>query len=337
MKIILDAMGGDNAPEAPVLGAIEAAKVWGSQITLVGRGEEILAVMKKNGIDNLPAGMEIANADDVVDMHDDPANVVRKRKNSSMIVGLKMLSEDLGDAFVSAGNTGALLTVATLVAKRIKGIKRAALCPVIPTEQGQCVLLDSGANNECSPEMLLQFAYMGAFYAEKYLNIENPRVGLLNNGAEETKGGELQKEAYALLKDAEGINFVGNAEARDVPLGKVDVVVCDGFSGNILLKGIEGTAIFMAHEMKKMFKKNLGSKLGYLLCKSGVDDIKKLMSSDEVGGAMFLGITKPIVKGHGSSDDYAMKNAIRQAKICVETGVCDAILENIDKMTPEKA
>ena len=337
MRIIVDAMGGDNAPKAPVLGAIAAAKEYGVEIVLVGQSDKILECLKEEGIETLPEGVEVAFASQVVTMCSNPTAVLRENKDSSMVVGAKLLAAGEGDAFVSAGNTGALLTVATLVAKRIKGIKRAALCPVIPTEQGQCVLLDSGANNECSPEMLLQFAYMGAFYAEKYLNIENPRVGLLNNGAEETKGGELQKEAYALLKEAEGINFVGNAEARDVPLGKVDVVVCDGFSGNILLKGIEGTAIFMAHEMKKMFKKNLGSKLGYLLCKSGVDDIKKLMSSDEVGGAMFLGITKPIVKGHGSSDDYAMKNAIRQAKICVETGVCDAILENIDKMTPEKA
>ena len=229
--------------------------------------------------------------------------------------------------------------MATLVAKRIKGIKRAAVSPVCPTETGKCVILDAGANNECTPEYLLQFGYMGSFYAQRYLGIEKPRVGLLNNGAEETKGRELQKDAYALLKKAgdDGeLNFVGNVEARDVPTGKVDVVVCDGFSGNILLKSIEGTAIFMAHKLKEMFKSSLATKLGYLLCKGGMDEFKKLLDSREVGGSMFLGITKPVVKAHGSSDAYAMQNAIRQAKLCVEGGVCQAIADNIDKMTPGK-
>ena len=260
-------------------------------------------------------------------------------KNSSMAVAFKLLKAGEGDALVSAGNTGALLTVATLVAKRIKGIKRAAVSPVCPTETGKCVILDAGANNECTPEYLLQFGYMGSFYAERYLGIVGPRVGLLNNGAEETKGRELQKEAYALLKKAgdEGeLNFVGNVEARDVPTGKVDVVVCDGFSGNILLKSIEGTAIFMAHKLKEMFKSSLATKLGYLLCKGGMDEFKKLLDSREVGGSMFLGITKPVVKAHGSSDAYAMQNAIRQAKLCVDSGVCQAIADNIDKMTPGK-
>ena len=336
MRIIVDAMGGDNAPKAPVLGAIAAAKEFDVDIVLVGQSDKILECLKEEGIDTLPEGVEVAFASQVVTMCDNPTAVLRENKDSSMVVGAKLLASGQGDAFVSAGNTGALLTVATLVAKRIKGIKRAALCPVCPTEQGKCVILDSGANNECTPDMLVQFAYMGSFYAEKYLGIENPRVGLLNNGAEETKGGELQKETYALLKNAEGINFVGNAEARDVPLGKVDVVVCEGFSGNVLLKSIEGTAIFMAHQLKAMFNRNLGSKIGYLLCKEGVSEFKKLMDSSEVGGAMFLGITKPVVKGHGSSDEKAMMNAIRQAKICVETGVCDAIAENIDKMIPAK-
>jgi glycerol-3-phosphate acyltransferase PlsX len=201
------------------------------------------------------------------------------------------------------------------------------------------VILDAGANNECTPEYLLQFGYMGSFYAERYLGIPKPRVGLLNNGSEESKGRELQKEAYALLKaagEAGDINFVGNVEGRDVPCGKVDVVVCDGFAGNVLLKSIEGTAIFLAHKIKDMFKSSFRTKLGYLLCKKGVEDFKKLLDYREVGGSMFLGISKPVVKAHGSSDDYAMMNAIRQAKLCVETGVCGAISENIDKMTVRK-
>ena len=318
MKIILDAMGGDNAPEAPVLGAIEAAKAWGSQITLVGRGEEILNVMKKHGIDTLPDGMEIANADDVVDMHDDPANVVRKRKNSSMIVGLKMLSEDQGDAFVSAGSTGALLSGATLVVKRVKGIRRAAMGPAMPNKAGgKTVICDCGANAECTPEFLLQFGLVGTLFAKKNLGVENPRVGLLNIGTEDTKGTPLQKEAHALLTNAHNqglINFIGNVEGREVLLGGVDVVVCDGFSGNVLLKTIEGTAMFMGSLMKKMFKKNIFSKIGYLLCKSGVDEMMKLMDYREIGGTQFLGIKKPVIKAHGSSDALAFRNAIRQAE-----------------------
>lgn len=339
MKIIVDAMGGDNAPKAPVLGAIQAAKAYGVEIVLVGQSDRILECLKDEGIDTLPPGVEIAFASQTVTMCDNPTTVLHAFKDSSMVVGAKLLGNG-GDAFVSAGNTGALLTVATLVAKRIKGIKRAAISPVCPTETGSCVILDAGANNDCTPEYLLQFAYMGAFYAEKYLGKKTPKVGLLNNGAEETKGRELQREAYALLKaagDAGHLNFAGNVEARQVPLGDVDVVVCDGFSGNILLKSIEGTAIFMAHKLKEMFQKNAASKVGYLLCKSGVNDFKKLLDSREVGGSMFLGIQKPVIKAHGSSDAYAMQNAIRQAKICVETGVCQAIADNMDKMTMTKA
>ena len=318
MKIILDAMGGDNAPEAPVLGAIEAAKAWGSQITLVGRGEEILAVMKKNGIETLPDGLEIANADDVVDMHDDPANVVRKRKNSSMIVGLRMLSEGQGDAFVSAGSTGALLSGATLVVKRVKGIRRAAMGPAMPNKAGgKTVICDCGANAECTPEFLLQFGLVGTLFAKKNLGVENPRVGLLNIGTEDTKGTPLQKEAHALLSNAHNqglINFIGNVEGREVLLGGVDVVVCDGFSGNVLLKTIEGTAMFMGSLLKRMFKKNIFSKMGYLLCKSGVGELMKMMDYREIGGTQFLGIKKPVIKAHGSSDALAFRNAIRQAE-----------------------
>ena len=317
MKIILDAMGGDLAPEAPVLGAIDAARAYGAEITLVGRGEEILEVMKKHGIDDLPSGMEIANAEDVVDMHDDPASVIHRRKNSSMIVGLKMLAEGKGDAFVSAGSTGALLTGATLLVKRVKGIRRAAMAPSMPTKTGgRVIICDCGANAECTPEFLLQFGLVGSAYAKNVFGLDNPRVGLLNIGTEDSKGAQLQKDAYVLLKNAgeKGlINFTGNVEARGVPLGEVDVVVCDGFSGNVLIKSIEGTAMFMGSMLKRMFKKNILCNLGYLLCKSGVSDLMKLLDYREIGGTQLLGIQKPVIKAHGSSDALAFRNAVRQA------------------------
>ncbi len=329
MKIILDAMGGDLAPEAPVLGAIAASRDFGAQITLVGRGEEILAVMKKHGIRDLPEGMEIAHADDVVDMHDDPASIIHKRKNSSMVVGLKMLSDGQGDAFVSAGSTGALLTGATLLVKRVKGIRRAAMGPAMPNKTGgKTVILDCGANAECTPEFLLQFGLVGSLYAKRYLGVENPKIGLLNIGTEDSKGTDLQKQAYALLQGAADqglINFVGNVEARDVPLGAVDVVVCDGFSGNVLLKSIEGTAMFMGSQLKKMFKKNLATKIGYLFSKSGVNDIKKLLDYREIGGTPFLGIRKAVIKAHGSSDALAFRNAIGQAMDAANSNIAQEL------------
>ena len=317
MRIILDAMGGDNAPQAPVIGALQAAKDFGAQITLVGRGEEILSVMRSQGYNDLPEGIEIAHADEVVDMHDDPATVVRKRKNSSMMIGLKMLADGLGDAFVSAGSTGALLTGATLLVKRVKGIRRAAMGPTMPNKAGgKTVILDCGANAECTPEFLLQFGLVGSIYAKKCLGVENPKIGLLNIGTEDSKGTPLQKEAYALLKAAGDkgiINFVGNTEARDVPMGAVDVIVCDGFAGNVLLKSIEGTAMFMGSLVSRMFKKSIISKLSAALVMKDIKAFKKLLDYREIGGTPFLGIRKPVIKAHGSSDALAFRNAVRQA------------------------
>ena len=341
MKIILDAMGGDNAPQAPVMGALEAVKTWGSQITLVGRGEEILSVLRENGVADLPKGLEIANADDVVDMHDDPAAVIHKRKNSSMVVGLKMLSEGNGDAFISAGSTGALLTGATLLVKRVKGIRRAAMGPAMPNKAGgKTIIVDCGANAECTPEFLLQFGVVGSLHAKKSFGLENPRVGLLNIGTEDSKGTPLQKEAYALLKDAgeKGIlNFIGNIEARDVLLGEVDVVVCDGFSGNVLLKSIEGTAYFMGSLMKhKIFKRNILSMIGYLFCKKGVDEVMKMMDYREIGGTQFLGIKKPVIKAHGSSDALAFRNAVRQAEDAVKANIAEELAQELQKLSDAK-
>ena len=323
MRIILDAMGGDLAPNAPVMGAIQAAKDFGVEITLVGRGEAILKVLRENGLETLPQGVEIANADDVVDMHDDPARVIRQKPNSSMVLGLKMLSDGQGDAFVSAGSTGALLTGATLLVKRVKGIRRAAMSPAIPNKKGgKTLIVDCGANAECTPEFLLQFGLVGSLYAKKSLGVENPRVGLLNIGTEDTKGTPLQKQALALLTEASQqglLNFVGNVEARDVPLGEVDVVVCDGFSGNVLLKTIEGTAMFMGSLMKhKIFKRNIFSMLGYLLCKPGVNEVMGMLDYQSIGGTPFLGIRKPVIKAHGSSSALAFRNAVYQAMEAVK-------------------
>ena len=296
MKIILDAMGGDNAPDAVVRGALEAAKEFGVQIVLVGRGADILASMKAQGWDTLPDGVELANAEDVVDMHCDPAAVVKQHTNSSLVLGARMLAQGGGDAFISAGNTGALLTAATLLVKRIRGIRRAAFSPVLPTKDGHAILIDAGANAECTPEFLLQFGCMGSFYAQKALGIESPRVGLLNNGAEDTKGDPLHREAHQLLKRAaeQGtIHFVGNVEARDVPFGAADVIVADGFSGNVLLK---------------------------------------TMDYRETGGSIVIGISRPVIKAHGSSDDAAIRGAIRQAIRAVESGFCEEIRANIGQM-----
>ncbi|MBE6986688.1 MAG: phosphate acyltransferase PlsX [Ruminococcaceae bacterium] len=341
MKIIMDAMGGDNAPQAPVLGAVEAAKTYGTKITLVGRGEEILDVLKQAGIEDLPDGIEICNADDVVDMHDDPASIVHKRKNSSMVIGLKMLAEGQGDAFISAGSTGALLTGATLIVKRVKGIRRAAMGPAMPNKTGgKTVILDCGANAECTPEFLLQFGLVGSLYVKKTFGIANPKVGLLNIGTEDSKGTPLQKEAYALLKQAADqglINFVGNVEARDVPLGAVDVVVCDGFSGNVLLKSIEGTAMFMGSLMKhKIFKRNVLSAIGYLFCKKGVNEVMGMLDYRTIGGTEFLGIRKPVIKAHGSSDAVAFRNAVRQAEVAASGDISAELEMGLQKLAQIK-
>ena len=340
MKIILDAMGGDNAPQAPVLGAIQAAKDFGTEITLVGRGEEILKVLRSNNIETLPAGVEIANADDVVDMHDDPAKVIKQRTNSSMVVGLKMLADGQGDAFISAGSTGALLTGATLLVKRVKGIRRAAMGPAMPNKTGgKTVILDCGANAECTPEFLLQFGLVGSLFAQKSLGVENPKVGLLNIGTEDSKGTPLQKEAYALLSAAAEkglLNFVGNVEARDVPLGAVDVVVCDGFSGNVLLKSIEGTAMFMGSLVSKMFKKNIISKLAAALVMKDIKAFKKMLDYREIGGTQFLGIKKPVIKAHGSSDTLAFRNAVCQAVEAAEHNISEELEQSLQKLNALK-
>jgi len=335
MKIIVDAMGGDNAPQAPVMGALKASELYGVDVTLVGRGEDILKVLEDNGIKELPDGVEIAHASEVVEMCDNPATAFREKKDSSLTVGLTMLKNGQGDAFVSAGSTGALLTAATLVVKRIKGIRRAAMAPVVPVGNGGAVLIDCGANAECTPEYLLQFAYMGSYYAETVLGRPEPKVGLLNIGAEPSKGTTLQTTVYPMLEEAGKagrINFVGNVEAREAVEGAVDVIVCDGYSGNIFLKTMEGTALYLMRELKGIFKSSLLTKVAAVLVSGGLKGLKKKMSSDEVGGTPLLGISKPVLKAHGSSDAYAIQNAVRAAKQYVESGIIESINENIDVM-----
>ena len=338
MKIAMDVMGGDNAPLAPIKGGVMAAKTYGEEVLLVGPEDTIRGILKEQGAENTP-GITIVHAPDVVAMHDDPTTVLRQKLQSSMAVALKLVKDGQADAIVSAGSTGALLSGATLICKRIKGIRRGALAPVMPCAGGQVMLVDAGANTECTAEYLLQFAFLGSLYAEKIRGIQKPRVGLVNNGTEDSKGDPMRKEAYALLKaahDAGRINFVGNVEGSMVPLGACDVAVCDGFAGNVMLKTIEGVAKFMAGEIKKMFMRSTGSKIGYLLCKKGVDEFKELFNQDVVGGAPFLGIAHPVIKAHGSSNEVAFMNAVRQAIAYTKSGMIAEVEQNIGHMTLDK-
>ena len=335
MKIIVDAMGGDNAPGAIVQGALEAHKAYGSEVILVGRTAEVLRAVEASGERNLPAGVEIRDASEVVEISDDPATAFKRKKDSSLSVGLRLLRDGEGDAFVSAGSTGALLAGATLVVKRIRGIRRAAMGPVLPTAEGKMLLCDCGANAECTPEYLLQFAYLGNYYAKRVLGVERPRVALLNIGAEAEKGDSLRQETHALLTaaaEAGRLNFVGNLEAGDAMLGGADVLVADGFSGNIMLKSLEGTGKFLLKELKKVFLSSAKTKIAAGLVKGNLAEMKKLLDPSEVGGTPFLGISKPVIKAHGSSDARAIRNAILRAEEYAASGFIADIQENIESM-----
>lgn len=339
MKIIIDAMGGDFAPEAPVRGALLAREKYGADIILTGRTADILRELEKAGCKEVPQGIEIANAEEVVEICDDPATAFKQKKDSSLTVGLNLLRDGQADGFISAGSTGALLAGATLVVKRIRGLRRAALAPTIPTMTGKAVLIDCGANAECTSEYLLQFAYLGSYYAEKVLGVVQPRVGLLNIGAEPSKGDALRHETYARLKEAgeQGhLNFIGNIEANTALLGGADVIVADGYSGNILLKTVEGAAKLLLGEMKKAFLSSTKSKLGALLVKDSLGDVKKLLDPSEVGGTPFLGISKPVLKAHGSSDARAIRNAVFRAVEYAQSGIIADVEAHIDVMKVEK-
>lgn len=341
MRIIVDAFGGDNAPLEILKGASDAVNEFsGHRIILSGNEEQIRTVAAENGISL--DGMEIITAESVVTMEDHPDTVIKAKKDSSMAVGLKALASGEGDAFVSAGSTGALVIGSTFLAKRIKGVKRAALAPLLPTDDGvkngQVMLIDSGANVDCRPEILLQFGVMGYYYM-KNAGIENPRVALLNVGTEDTKGGETQQKAFELLKSAD-INFIGNVEARDVLCGVCDVLVCDGFSGNVLLKMCEGTVGVVMSNLKGIFMKNIFTKLCYLVLKPGLKAFKKKLDYTEAGGAPLMGIAYPVIKAHGSSNAKAIKNAIGQAIKFAEGGAIEQITSTISlfkEKEPENA
>lgn len=329
MKIIVDAMGGDNAPQEIVKGALRAKDELGVDIVLVGRENQV-----KECLGDVQ-DVEIVNAEEVITMEDDPSTATRRKKNSSMAVALKLLSEGVGDAVVSAGSTGALLTGATLTVKRIRGIRRAALAPVLPAGEHGVMLIDCGANVECTAEYLLQFAYMGSFYAGKIMGCEKPRVGLLNVGTEDTKGGELQHRAFALLKEASEqgrINFIGNVEGTGVFNGMADVIVTDGFTGNVLLKTTEGVIKFMMGSLKGVFYKSTVNKLAAGILKKDLGIMKKSMDVNEVGGTALIGISKPVIKAHGSSNASSFFAAIRQAVTFAESGIIDDITENVEFM-----
>ena len=335
MKIILDAMGGDNAPAEILKGAAAATAAWPDvEILAVGDAEKIAACVKENAIEM--KNIEIVNATEVIEMCDEPAKAVRAKKDSSMVVGLRMLAEGKGDAFVSAGSTGALHVGASLIVRTVKGVKRPALATVIPGKT-PFLLLDCGANVECRASMLEAFGVMGSVYMSKVMGLEQPRVALVNNGAEESKGTPTYVEAHQLLKNNKAIHFVGNIEPRDIPAGHADVVVADGFTGNVVLKLTEGLAKYFGSKLKEMFKKSLGTKVGYLLLKGGVADFKKSMDADEYGGAPLLGTRRPVIKAHGSSNARAIQNAIRQARLCVENDLCGVMAESLANLADEAA
>ena len=314
MKIIIDAMGGDNAPLEIVRGALSAHSRFGCDIVLTGDEAAIRAAAARCGAATLPQGVTLRPTTETVEMCDDPATVFRRKKDTSI---------------------GALLTGATLITKRIHGIRRAAMAPVIPTTTGSAVLIDCGANAECTPEYLLQFAYLGNFYAQRVLGVATPRVGLLNIGAEDSKGTDLQKQTLALLRaaDARGdLHFIGNIEAKDAIKGGCDVIVTDGFSGNVMLKSIEGVGSFAGSALKEMFKKNLLTKLAALLVMPGLNAFKARLDPNKVGGTAFIGISRPVIKAHGGSNAEAIENAVGQAIQVAESGITEAIAAHIDKM-----
>ena len=335
VRVAVDAMGGDNAPLEIVRGALDANRNHGVEIILVGRTAEVLKGVEACGQKSLPAGVEIKDAKEVVEIADAPAMAFKQKPDSSLTVGLNLLKDGAGDAFVSAGSTGALLSGATLVVKRIRGIRRAPMGPQIPTAGGRAVLCDCGANAECTPEYLLQFAYLGSFYAGRVLGLERPRVGLLNIGTEDSKGTDLQKAALALLRQAGAdghLNFIGNIEAKEAIKGGCDVIVTDGFSGNILLKTMEGVGSFAGHALGDIFKKNLLTKLAAAMVMPGLRAFKAQLDPNKVGGTAFIGISKPVIKAHGASNAEAIDNAIGQARQVAESGIIGQIQENVHLM-----
>ncbi len=321
MKIIVDAFGGDNAPLEIIKGCALSVEELGAQIILTGDEKIIRETAEKN---NIPlTNIEIENCSEVITMDDKADAVLKTKKDSSMAVGFRLLNEGRGDAFISAGNSGALCMGATLAVKRIKGIKRPAFAPILPSDTGFFMLLDGGANIDCRPEMLCQFALMGSVYMERVMKIKSPRVALANVGTEEHKGSELYQETYRLLSDS-GLNFIGNVEGRDIPKGVCDVVVCDGFTGNLILKTYEGVAITMMKKLKHIFADSTKGKLAAALVMKDLKELKTKFNYNAYGGAPILGASKPVFKAHGDSKAETLKNAV---KLSMEYVEADAIKE----------
>ena len=334
MRIIADVMGSDKGARELVRGACDALREYeGIELTLVGDSAEIKAALAENKVSE--DKVEIVHSDVVIEMCDNPLCVNRAKADSSMSIGLKMLKEGKGDAFVSAGNTGALFTGATLIVRKVKGVNRPAIATVLPMTP-PVLLLDSGANLVVTPDQLLQFAVMGSEYMKKLYGVEKPRVGLLNNGAEESKGTELQLEAYKVLSASEDINFVGNIEGNRLPQNACDVLVTDGFTGNILLKTMEGMGKLMKSTLTDLFKKNVGTMFAYLFVRKNLDSVKKNFDSSEHGGAPILGVSAPVIKAHGSSNAKAFKNAIRQAAAYAKTGMIESLTEQASVLFAKK-
>lgn len=326
MKIIVDAMGGDHAPQAPIEAAVRAVNELDVEIVLVGDTDIVEKELSKYKYTK--EKISVVHAPDVISNHEEPARAVRSKKGASVVVAANMLKSGEGDAMLSMGNTGALLTAGLLIVGRIKGIIRPALATVLPTEKGPKLLIDAGANTNCKPENLVQFGIMGSVYMKNVLEIASPKVGIMSNGEEEGKGDELTKKTFPLMKTAP-FNFIGNIEGRDVMEGTADVMVCDGFVGNVILKTVEGMGHVMSNMLKGMFKKNIMTKIGALFVLSGIKEFKKKMDYREYGGAPLLGTKKPVIKGHGSSDALAVFSAIRQAKMFVATDVINSITDKI--------
>ena len=338
MKILLDAMGGDNAPDATIKGAIRAVNEVEAEIVLIGKEEVINQRVKelygKGKISDINSRLSIRNATETIEMEDIPTQAIKHKKDSSMVVGFNMLKEGEGDVFISAGNSGALLTGATLLVGRIKGIDRPAIAPLLPSYRKSVMLMDAGANTNCKPINLFQFAQMSTIYLRNNFGIERPRVGLLNIGTEETKGNDLVKESYQLLKEKSeeaGINFIGNIEGRDCFTGDVDVIITDGFTGNVLLKTIEGFGKLVKRNLKESLMQNLISKIGAIPALPGIKRFSKTMDYKQYGGALFLGVKKPVVKAHGSSDDFLFYFTIKQAENFVKSGAVEKMREEFEK------
>ena len=333
MRIVVDTMGSDNGCAEMTKGALDAAKEYGLYLTLVGDKRIMSSVLEY--YQELKERVKLVNVPKFIKMGDDSSSVKSDNADCSMVEGMKLLSNGEGDAFVTAGSTGAAITSATLYVKRIHGIRRAALAPVIPTAKGGTLLIDCGANVECTPEYLLQFAYMGSFYASEVLKKQKPEIGLLNVGTEDTKGDTLRKAAFSLLKSAsnEGrINFIGNVEARDILFGVCDVLVADGFSGNVLLKSMEGVGAFFIKNLKESLTASLLTKLGALTVKKRLSVMRKMLNYKEIGGSPLVGVAAPVIKAHGSADAFTMKNAINQARMYTLGGIPTKIIQNIDYM-----